>query len=275
MVDTPILPSLTGKWTILKLAGRKPTRYLCRCQCGTEAVIRADSLGKTSIQCKKCAGQRASERHTQNLAGRTIAKWKVIERASERGKGHVRWLCLCTGCNRKSLVVGSDLTRERSSKCKLCARRDRMPDYTGKTFGEWKAISKHPTKPGIWLCECKCGRKCNVSGTALAAGSSTRCFACARRAQIIGVQGRTFGQLEVEERARDKWRCRCKLCGRMTKVSITGLRRRLVTGGGCRRQQWSIHRRARSQASWQCQPAIGAKFDSTDRTTISQTRTGS
>ncbi len=60
MVDNPILPSLTGKWTILKLAGRKPTRYLCRCQCGTEAVIRADSLGKTSIQCKKCAGQRAS-----------------------------------------------------------------------------------------------------------------------------------------------------------------------------------------------------------------------
>ena len=112
--------------------------------------------------------------------------------------------------------------------------RDRMPDYTGKTFGEWKAISKHPTKPGIWLCECKCGRKCNVSGTALPPAVQ-RVASHVLGVPKIGVQGRTFGQLEVEERARDKWRCRCKLCGRTTKVSITGLRCRLVTGGGCRR----------------------------------------
>jgi hypothetical protein len=71
-------------------------------------------------------------------------------------------------------------------------------DLTGKTFGDWTAISRE--KGGYWLCQCKCGIETKVEGKALRLGTSTRCRACATPAEP-----RERSPAEIEElRKRDE-----------------------------------------------------------------------
>jgi hypothetical protein len=54
-----------GRWTVLKLAGRRGTSWMwkCRCACGATGTLRAAALSKTpqpgkSSQCRRCGDLR-------------------------------------------------------------------------------------------------------------------------------------------------------------------------------------------------------------------------
>lgn len=55
-----------------------------------------------------------------------------------------------------------------------------LNDLTGKTFGEWSVLRQVSSKGenSYWLCECSCGAKRKVRGSALSTGKSSKCKKC-------------------------------------------------------------------------------------------------
>jgi hypothetical protein len=67
----------------------------------------------------------------------------------------------------------------------------RFIDLTGRRFGRWVVIKKHPERqryPGcvfiLWLCRCDCGTERPVIGNSLRQGTSTNC-GCLKRENFI------------------------------------------------------------------------------------------
>lgn len=51
-------------------------------------------------------------------------------------------------------------------------------DYTGRTFGSWLVISKHPIRKATWICRCECGIEKPVRSCNFLSGSTTKCNNC-------------------------------------------------------------------------------------------------
>jgi hypothetical protein len=74
-------------------------------------------------------------------------------------------------------------------------------DLTGKTFGLWIVLSRHPennkrNKPQ-WICKCACGTQKTISQSSdLVTGKSTNC-GC-RKAQLVGNRARTHGKCKTK-----------------------------------------------------------------------------
>jgi hypothetical protein len=52
-----------GRLTVIRLEGLKPTRWVCRCECGNEKIIRKNDLGKT-ISCGCLRAEKIRSRNT-------------------------------------------------------------------------------------------------------------------------------------------------------------------------------------------------------------------
>lgn len=93
--------------------------YLCRCDCGSEKIVRLDQLrsGKTK-SCGCLNHERTSERRTDDLTGKQFGRLTVIGRSHTRHKtqGHVMWLCRCA-CGRTVEVLSKYLTGGETKSC--------------------------------------------------------------------------------------------------------------------------------------------------------------
>lgn len=116
-------------------------------------------------------------------------------------------------------------------------------DLTGKRFGKLVAIKYLGLrefsygKRAYWLCQCDCGKQCEVSANALQAksGARTTCTKCTKRPgrphRLPGydLTGQVFSELTVVEYAGiDKignhcWECKCS-CGETCVASTVALR---------------------------------------------------
>lgn len=117
-------PTLIGqKFGYLTVIDRAPSskagqsRWLCRCDCGTEKVIGGSNLRRgttVSCGCKK----------RNDLTGKKIGKLTVLERSDQygtRGKRRVRlWKCLCD-CGAITYKATDTLTNPDISMCQKCA----------------------------------------------------------------------------------------------------------------------------------------------------------
>lgn len=56
---------------------------------------------------------------SKNLIGERFGSFLVIDRAERTGDYHSNWLCLCD-CGNVRIVLGTNLTRGKSKKCKKC-----------------------------------------------------------------------------------------------------------------------------------------------------------
>ena len=109
----------------------------------------------------------------------------------------------------------------------------------GRKFGRWTCLdSVEITEKGErkWLCRCDCGTERYVRERSLKSGGSQSCGCLRReeaaRANGMDLEGRTFGELTVTERAENQnrtggiwWKCQCS-CGETYEVPGT----LLVTG---------------------------------------------
>lgn len=122
----------------------------------------------------------------------------------------------------------------------------------GNVYGYLTVIDKAPSKNGraMWLCKCKCGNTCEVSGKLLRSGKTKSC-GCLKREKTIqrnmergggDLTGQRFGKLTVigfEEWLdhgnghRDRmWRCKCD-CGNECVVNHRYLRFGETESCGC------------------------------------------
>lgn len=129
-------------------------------------------------------------RRVQDITGQRFGKW-TAEAYSEYRGGHHFWHCRCD-CGTARPVTYNSLTRgiTRSCGCSVSERPSpKLIDRTGHVYGDWTVIRRAP--PRDWLCRCSCGVEREVSGGALARGSSQGC-GC-KRAVETGNRSRRHG----------------------------------------------------------------------------------
>ena len=125
---------MTGKqihgWTVVGPAeGRTGSYWLCRCQCGYEAVLNGVYLRSQKPQgCAACYNKRMIGVRLHDLSGQTIGHWTVIAR--DTTKKQTYWWCRCE-CGEVKSVSRGNLSGGRSSMCMRCAAKKRHKERGG------------------------------------------------------------------------------------------------------------------------------------------------
>ena len=169
--------------------GKRKTAWKCRCDCGNTTVVTENDLKTENTKSCGCfKGIKIRERSFENLKGQRFGRLLVISRAPDyidsRGKHNTNWHCLCDCGNECDVTVGS-LKSGNAQSCG-CYRYDRVAevlalDLTGQEFGKLRVIAKgngkryQGVKRTTWLCECECGRKIEVTTSALTCGNTMSC----------------------------------------------------------------------------------------------------
>lgn len=98
----------------------RPGRHVywdCACECGGSATVKGDHLKSGATTSCGC---RPKGSPAVDLKGRTFGRYRVIERAKNRGH-HVRWLCECS-CGQRREVIADNLVSGASRSCGCLAR---------------------------------------------------------------------------------------------------------------------------------------------------------
>ena len=174
-----------------------------------------------------------------NMIGYVSGRLTVIAETKEKYRdGQIMWLCQCT-CGNTIKVPGNKL---RSGAVQSCGCMKKVNDMIGKKFGRLTVIAKDEELSNLkkvqhWICECECGTKKTVRGTALRAGEIKSCgclqrekSAEAAHARVEDLTGQKFGKLTVIERDQSNmsqvfWICECE-CGNKKSIS----RQSLISG---------------------------------------------
>lgn len=180
-----------GRWTVIERAESGPgrtTRWSCVCDCGTRRDVAAASLRKgqsTSCGCGK--SERA--RVVRDLTGQPFGRWTVLDLVVESELSRERsWKCRCQ-CGTERDVVEASLVRGVSTSCGcLCVEnaaisaRARIRDLTGCRYGmllvlENAGLVSYPggAKTSLWLCRCDCGVEKVVAMPTLVEGGTQSC----------------------------------------------------------------------------------------------------
>ena len=180
-----------GRWLVLREADKSATgqiRYLCRCECGTEAIVHSGNLKNgtsTSCGCYKHTeeyGMKISDRNAEDIAGKHFGKWTALHRDPETINKTVRWICECE-CGTVKSVIKASLVDGSSTSCGCTI------DLSGRRFGRWTAERKsYRIRPNghrlsTYLCKCDCGVYRYVDGSRLLNGTSQSCGCMSSKAE--------------------------------------------------------------------------------------------
>lgn len=193
----------------------------------------------------------------QDLTGQRFGRLTVMHRAENRG-GRVFWHCLCD-CGNEKDIPASTIKDGRSRSCgclNIESSSARRKDLTGQKFGRLTVLrlsnNRGSSKKLMWVCQCNCGKICEVNGTLMANGSVRSCGCLATEVRVqtgrnsrgrkssrfIDLTGQRFGRLKVIERGENgkngqtRWRCICD-CGKETLTAGNKLRSGLAKSCGC------------------------------------------
>lgn len=162
------------------------SRWLCRCECGTERVVMLTSLINGNTKSCGCYHRdKTSEAKFKNREGQRFGMLTVIKRAKNSRTGRVRWICKCD-CGKRTVVQAGNLVTGEVQSCgcliKERIRETKLIDETGNRYGRWTVIELGPPRINSngrrrarWLCRCDCGNEGLVEGSNLRAGTSQSC----------------------------------------------------------------------------------------------------
>lgn len=106
------------------------TYYFCRCDCGNEKWVRAETLNSNNPSCG-CAGRFKPKDIKDKQFGRLTAKYPTDKR--DKDNGSVIWMCSCS-CGNSVEVAEYRLVKEEIVSCG-CYRAEVNSKY-GKDLGE-------------------------------------------------------------------------------------------------------------------------------------------
>lgn len=111
----------------------------------------------------------------RNLANQRFGDLVADHPTDKRDNGSIVWSCRCLRCGSACEVSARNLVNLHTTSCG-CARG--KPVAKRETFGALVAIERVGTDDrgqSIWLCECECGKTCEVTGAKLRQGAATSC----------------------------------------------------------------------------------------------------
>jgi len=166
----------------------------------------------------------------KNLTGKTFEYWTVQDRYVYE-KNRRNWLCKCR-CGTVKYVNENNLLAGKSKSCGCLSAelaKERITDLTGQTFERLKVIRRAPeNRHGrvSWVCECKCGNECIVTGHELQQKKTKSCGCLQRETTTtVDLRDQPFGRLTAlyptdrrDYKGSVIWHCSCK-CGGETEVS--------------------------------------------------------
>lgn len=143
------------RWTVIDRStdkvlpsGQKRIMWHCKCECGREKDVSADSLKNGSSKSCGCLRKdRISATSLIDLTGKFFGRWFVIERGESHitpsGQSKTMWLCRCT-CGTERYVDACNLTSGASQSCG-CLQKDsvgidltkRVYDESGNLIQKW------------------------------------------------------------------------------------------------------------------------------------------
>lgn len=109
-------------------------RFLCRCDCGNETIVRMSNLRTghtTSCGCQQ--RERTSETNVADLRGKKFGKLTVIGRSGTAKNRKSMWECKCD-CGNTTTVSSTDLTGggTQSCGCHRIKKGDELQKYNVK-----------------------------------------------------------------------------------------------------------------------------------------------
>lgn len=198
--------------------------WLCRCDCGAVKTLRAMSLENGGVKSCGCLRQETAAGSARDIRGMRFGRLTALERI-ERPQGlsgrasHWRCQCDCGGTTDVSLAW------LRSGHVKSCGcLREMGIDITGLSFRHWTAIAptvrRNQRRQVYWQCECRCGRKMEITADRLRT-TPPPCPCAPHRPALPGMR---IGRLTALEKAEVpsfankrhlEWQCQCD-CGQTT-----------------------------------------------------------
>lgn len=119
-----------GKLTVLKFIGDK--KWLCRCDCGNEIIVRSCNLSNGHTNSCGCLRQW----RLQDLTGQRFGKLLVLEYV-----GHMKWKCRCD-CGNEVIKDGKHLRWGNTRSCG-CLKPGRRANKTDKKQHLCTSINKN------------------------------------------------------------------------------------------------------------------------------------
>ena len=175
-----------GEWTVLEYVGK--SKWLCRCECGTERNIESGSLRRGRTTSCGC-----TSKQQYDLTGQKFGRLTVIERTDSDNHGNSMWLCECD-CGNIKIVQGSNLTQGKTVSCG-CYMKERVSethvkDLTGQKFGRLTVIERAGSdkqNKAVWICKCECGNITKpIPSDKLISGNTSSC-GCLQKDRVIEV----------------------------------------------------------------------------------------
>jgi hypothetical protein len=124
-----------GRWTVISLDRvDQQTFWLCRCDCGTESVVRGGALARGHSRSCGCL-----QLKRRDLTGQKFGRWTVVAFAGVNQRRNACWLCRCD-CGEQKVVEGKNLRSGNSRSCGCLS--DELPHCRHLTHGHTRDGSK-------------------------------------------------------------------------------------------------------------------------------------
>ena len=142
-----------GLWTLISPADKR--HWLCRCGCGTERVVRTDTLTNGVTRSCGCDAKRLqsiakiNQGPRENLIGKRFGQLTVLSYA-----GNSKWNCMCE-CGRKSVVRTGALNFGLAHSCGCGSEKTRLTAErvtthglsAEKIYGVWRGMKQRCRNP--------------------------------------------------------------------------------------------------------------------------------
>ena len=134
-MDMPTFIDFTGKkigrvFIIQNIERGFQSRWLCRCDCGTEFKSLKSSFKRgETFECKMC---RLERKRGVDLTGRKFGRWTVISRGLDK-RNKTIWNVKCD-CGNFGQVAGNNLGKKNKSMSCGCLGRKQKSKYANDTL---------------------------------------------------------------------------------------------------------------------------------------------
>ena len=156
--------------------------WLCQCKCGNLKEATSGDLNAGRVTSCGCYNKEKASLYFEDMTGQRFGKLTVLEKTDKRTSNRsVIWKCKCDCGNlcevpRDSLIKGTKscgcLQKEVASQI----GKKFGYDLTNQHFGKLTAIKLIENREErTWLCQCDCGKQCEVTSKNLLRGHVSSC----------------------------------------------------------------------------------------------------
>lgn len=157
-----------GKWTVVgepQYDKHKIKVIMCRCECGTEKLVRTDSLMRgQSTKCRRCM---YDSRESSPVIGLKFGKYTVLSIDGRKNNSCMMLKCQCD-CGNIKVVAKTSLTSGKTTQCIKCSANMRNKarakhNMVGTiTYNTWRNMTKRCRDPKFRDYHCYGGRGITV-----------------------------------------------------------------------------------------------------------------